>query len=76
VSKALILQALREAVSLECADSLKDLKREALIDAAERKLAGTRWLPEKLRAPALTAEGPEGTGADAAAEQPALAEAA
>lgn len=52
VSKALILEALREAVSPACAENLQKLKREALIAAAEQRLAGKRWLPALLRAPA------------------------
>ena len=56
VSKSLVLEALTEAVSLEVADAYRERKRDGLIDAAERKLAGTRWLPALLRQPVTPAE--------------------
>ena len=59
VSKSLVLEALTEAVSRECADSLRERKRDSLIDAAERKLNGTGWLPAILRMPETTTEGTE-----------------
>ena len=49
VSKARILEIVREAVSPEIASTLTDLKKGALAAAAERRLAGTGWLPELLR---------------------------
>lgn len=55
VSKPQVLEALIEAVSRECADAYRERKRDALIDIAERKLAGTGWLPALLRQPALPA---------------------
>ena len=51
VSKPQILEALIEAVSRECADGYRERKRDRLIDIAERKLAGTSWLPPLLRQP-------------------------
>ena len=59
VSKSLVLEALTEAVSLELADAYRERKRDGLIDAAERKLAGTRWLPALLRQPVMPAEDAE-----------------
>ena len=59
VSKSLVLEALTEAVSLEAADAYRERKRDGLIDAAERKLAGTRWLPALLRQPVMPAEDAE-----------------
>lgn len=58
VSKTLILEAMTEAVSRQCADGFRERKRDALIGIAERKLSGTRWLPALLRrpAPAVPAE--------------------
>jgi ParB family transcriptional regulator, chromosome partitioning protein len=50
VSKARILQAVREGVSEEAAGRLAGLKKDAMIDEAERLLKGSRWLPELLRA--------------------------
>ena len=49
VSKTLILEAVREGVSEKEADSLAGLKKDAMIDHAERLLDGKRWLPRILR---------------------------
>lgn len=49
VSRARILEIVREAVSPEVAATLTDLKKGALAAAAERRLAGTGWLPPLLR---------------------------
>ena len=49
VSKARILEAVTEAVSAEAADRLAEMKKQAMADAAEQLLAGTRWLPPLLR---------------------------
>lgn len=44
-----ILEAVREGVSERDAADLEGLKKDAMIEHAERLLAGTRWLPEVLR---------------------------
>jgi ParB family transcriptional regulator, chromosome partitioning protein len=49
VSKARILEVVREAVSPEVASAISDLKKDALVKAAEERLAGKGWLPETLR---------------------------
>ena len=49
VSKAIALDAVREGVSAQAADNLADLKRDALAEAAEGRMAGSRWLPSVLR---------------------------
>jgi ParB family chromosome partitioning protein len=49
VSKARILEAVTEAVSAEAANRLAEMKKQAMADAAEQLLAGTRWLPPLLR---------------------------
>jgi ParB family transcriptional regulator, chromosome partitioning protein len=49
VSRARILEVVREAVSPEVAATLTDLKKGALAATAERRLAGTGWLPPLLR---------------------------
>lgn len=56
VSRSLVLEALTEAVSRECADGYRERKRDALIGIAERKLSGTRWLPALLREPGPVSE--------------------
>jgi ParB family transcriptional regulator, chromosome partitioning protein len=49
VSKALILEAVREGVSEKDVDALAGLKKDPMIEHAERLLAGKRWLPPVLR---------------------------
>jgi ParB family transcriptional regulator, chromosome partitioning protein len=49
VSKERIIQAVREGVSAEAAANIAGMKKLAMAEAAERRLAGTGWLPELLR---------------------------
>ncbi|WP_041345169.1 ParB/RepB/Spo0J family partition protein [Nitrobacter winogradskyi] len=49
VTKALILDAVREAVSDEAADRLASVKKQPMAEAAEQLLAGTGWLPPLMR---------------------------
>ena len=49
VPKARILEIVREAVSPEVASALSLMKKGALVEAAEKRLAGTGWLPTLLR---------------------------
>jgi ParB family transcriptional regulator, chromosome partitioning protein len=49
VSKARILEVVREAISPDVAAALSDLKKSALVKAAEDRLAGKGWLPSSLR---------------------------
>ncbi len=49
VTKARVLEIVRETVSPEAAATLTKLKKESLIQAAEGKVAGTGWLPAVLR---------------------------
>lgn len=49
VSKSTILEAVREGVSQDAAENLAGLKKAALVEEAERRLAGSRWLPGPLR---------------------------
>lgn len=75
ISKPQILEALTEAVSRECADGYRERKRDRLIDIAERKLAGTSWLPPLLRKPEAAATVTE-DAPDVAAAEPSLSQAA
>lgn len=50
VPKAQIIQALKEAGPDLAGDELAAMKKDALVSLAESRLAGTRWLPEPLRA--------------------------
>jgi len=68
VTKALILDAVREAVSDEAADRIASMKKQPMADAAEQLLAGTGWLPPLMRTeqPArFTDEQPEAPSAEA-----------
>jgi len=56
VTKAVITQAVREAVSDEAASQLVDLKKPAMAEAAERLLDGKGWLPRVLRLPTSKGE--------------------
>ena len=47
--RARILEIVREAVSPEAASALSLMKKGALAEAAEKRLAGTGWLPTLLR---------------------------
>lgn len=49
VPKARVLEVLCEAVSAEAAAPLAKMKKTELVEAAERKLAETGWLPPFLR---------------------------
>lgn len=56
VTKARILEAVREAKGETAADRIAGLKKPEMVAAAEELLAGTGWLPEVLRTPALAAD--------------------
>ncbi|MBV9077920.1 MAG: hypothetical protein JO048_10600 [Methylobacteriaceae bacterium] len=51
VTKARIVQSVREARGERAADRIAHLKKGDMAKAAERLLAGTGWLPEPLRTP-------------------------
>ena len=53
VTKARILEAVREAKGDGAADRIAGLKKPDMVAAAEELLEGTDWLPEVLRMPAL-----------------------
>jgi len=53
VTKARILEAVREAKGETAADRIAGLKKPEMVAVAEELLAGTGWLPEVLRTPAL-----------------------
>jgi ParB family chromosome partitioning protein len=68
VTKARILEAVREGVSDEAADQMANMKKQGMAEAAEQLLAGTGWLPALLRT-ARAAQGPaESLQADAVTE--------
>lgn len=51
VPKAMVLEAVKEAVSPQAAENLASLKKDRLAKCAEQRLAGTGWLPPLLRSP-------------------------
>lgn len=55
VSKERILEAVREGVSHEAAQNLAPLKKGAMADAAEQRLARRGWVPAPLRNPSVEA---------------------
>ena len=57
VTKARILEAVREAKGEDAADRIAGLKKPEMVTAAEDLLAGTGWLPDPLRTPPLPEEG-------------------
>jgi ParB family transcriptional regulator, chromosome partitioning protein len=56
VTKAHILEAVREGVSEEAAKRLSGMKKEHMAKAAEKLLKGSGWLPALLRTPQKQAE--------------------
>jgi ParB family transcriptional regulator, chromosome partitioning protein len=56
VTKARILEAVREGVSDEAADRIADMKKFDMAEAAERLPAPTAWLPALLRTAKPAAE--------------------
>ena len=64
VTKARILQAVREAKGAEAAERIAQLKKAEMAEKAEELLAGSGWLPEPLRTPG------QAFGPAAKAEQP------
>lgn len=74
VTKARIVQAVREAKGVDFARRIEGLKKGDMAREAERLLAGTHWLPEPLRTPgrALHLHASEGTPSERPAEEHAL----
>jgi ParB family chromosome partitioning protein len=73
ITKPHILAAVREAVSIEAAERMANMKKQDMAEATEQLLAGTGWLPALLRTrePARLAgrqpEAPETADAEEAA---------
>ena len=68
ITKARILEAVREAVSDEAADRMAQMKKQDMAEAAEQLLAATGWLPALMRTPRAV-QGPiETPQADAVTE--------
>jgi len=65
ITKARILEAVREGVSHEAADRMADMKKPDMAEAAEQLLAATDWLPVLMRTPRAAQEPAEHQQADA-----------
>ncbi|MBX9591675.1 MAG: ParB/RepB/Spo0J family partition protein [Hyphomonadaceae bacterium] len=75
VSKARILDAVREAKGDAAAERLAHLKKVEMAKAAEELLAGIGWVPEPLRTPGQTFTPVETAGAPEPEAQPVSAKA-
>jgi ParB family chromosome partitioning protein len=51
VTKPRILDAVREAVSIEAAERMADMKKQDMAEAAEQSVIATGWLPALMRTP-------------------------
>jgi ParB family transcriptional regulator, chromosome partitioning protein len=68
ITKARILEAVREGVSDEAADRMTSMKKQGMAEAAEQVLAGTGWLPAPLRTARAVHVPTESPQADAVTE--------
>ncbi|MGM5025106.1 ParB/RepB/Spo0J family partition protein [Tardiphaga sp. 862_B3_N4_1] len=68
VTKTHILAAVHEAVSVEVADRMADMKKQDMAEAAEQLLVGTGWLPVLMRTSRAAQESAEHPQADAVTE--------
>jgi ParB family chromosome partitioning protein len=68
ITKARILEAVREAVSDEAADRMAQMKKQDMAEAAGQLLAGTGWLPPLMRTPRTALEPAEPLRADVVTE--------
>jgi ParB family chromosome partitioning protein len=51
VTKTRILDAVREAVSIEAAERMENMKKQDMAEAAEQLVIATGWLPALMRTP-------------------------
>lgn len=70
ITKPHILAAVREAVSVEAATRMVDMKKQEMAEAAEQLLAATGWLPAlmRTRTPRAAQQSTEETQAEAVTE--------
>jgi ParB family chromosome partitioning protein len=74
VTKAQILEAIREGAGEARAKALEGLKKDDMAREAEQLLAGTGWLPEPLRVTGgVSEDGPDADQADTAVDDDAEA---
>ena len=68
VTKPHILAAVREAVGIEAADRMADMKKQDMAEAAEQLVIATGWLPVLMRTPRTAQECTEQPQADLVTE--------
>jgi len=68
ITKARILEAVREGVSIDAADQMAHMKKQGMAEAAEQLLAATGWLPALMRTPRAVSEPAESPQPDAVTE--------
>ena len=68
ITKARILEAVREAASDETADRMAQMKKQYMAEAAEQLLAATGWLPALMRTPRAAQGSTESPQPDAVTE--------
>jgi len=68
VTKPHILDAVREAVSIEAAERMTNMKKQDMAEAAEQLVVGTGWLPALMGTPQAAQERAEGSQPDAVRE--------
>ena len=56
ITKPRILDAVREAVSIEAAERMADMKKQDMAEAAEQLVVATGWLPALMRTPGAVQE--------------------
>ncbi len=66
VTKAKILEAVREGASADAAERISDMKKEPMVKAAEKLLKKSGWLPSVLQTRTVVAEAARGPFAVAA----------
>lgn len=72
VTKARIIEAVREAVSAEAADRMTDMKKLDMAEAAEQLLATTDWLPALMRTREAAQQDVTQPAADATPDGPTI----
>src|SRR6266478_565225 len=65
ITKARILESVREGVSIDAADQMAHMKKQGMAEAAEQLLAATGWLPALMRTPRAVSEPAESPPPDA-----------
>ena len=73
ITKARILEAVREGVGAEAADRMADMKKQDMAESAEQLLAATDWQPALMRTPKAVQACAEQPQTDAATDAQANA---